>query len=181
MTEFFLLCLPTIVYVLVQSHGQNHAPGTALTRAGATWGSSAAYGWAFLLLLPLVLTGCLAVLLVPAEVLALPGVSISRLTSAGAALGILLRAVGEEVFFRGLLGGVLMRRLGFGWGNLAQSALFLVPHLALLLIDVRLWPIIPVQFAAGWLLGWLRYKTGTFVPGTAVHAVANIAAGLIAA
>jgi len=36
-----------------------------------------------------------------------------------------------------------------------------------------------VQFAAGWLLGWLRHKTGTFVPGAVVHVVVNIAAGFI--
>lgn len=181
MTEFVLFCLPTIVYLVVQSRGQDRTLRAAMTRAGATWGSPAGYGWALLLLLPLVLTGWLAIVLVPADVLETPGVSIARLTSVGVAIGVVLRAVGEEVFFRGLLGGVLMRRLGFGWGNLLQAAVFLVPHLALLLVDVRLWPIIPVQFAAGWLLGWLRYKTGTFVPGAAVHVVANIAAGLIAA
>lgn len=73
-----------------------------------------------------------------------------------------------------------MRRLGFGRGNLLQAVVFLIPHLALLLIDMRLWPLIPVQFAAGWLLGWLRYKTGTSLPGAAVHVLTNIAAGLIA-
>lgn len=54
-----------------------------------------------------------------------------------------------------------------------------MPHLALVLIDARIWPIIPVQFAAGWLFGWLRYKTGTFVPGAALHFVTNIVAGLV--
>ncbi len=176
-----LFCLPTIVYVVVQSRGQDRTLGAAMTRAGASCGSSAAYGWALLLLLPLALTGWLAIALVPAEVLEMPGVSIARLTSVGVAVGVVLRAIGEEVFFRGLLGGVFMRRLGFGWGNFLQAAVFLLPHLALLLIDLRLWPIIPVQFAAGWLLGWLRDKTGTFVPGAAVHVVANITAGLITA
>lgn len=119
-------------------------------------------------------------MLIPAEALETPGVTIARLTSVSVAIGVVLRAVGEEVFFRGLLGGVLIRRLGFRWGNLLQAALFLVPHLLLLLIDARLWPILPVQFATGWLLGWLRHKTGTFVPGSVVHVVANIAARLIA-
>lgn len=180
MVEFVLFCLPTVVYLIVQSRGPDRTLRTALERAGASWGRPADYGWALALLLPLLLTGWLAIVLVPPEVLATPGVAIARLTSVGAAIGVVLRAVGEEVFFRGLLGGVLVRRLGFAWGNLLQALIFLVPHLALLLVDVRLWPVLPVQFATGWLLGWLRHRTGTFVPGAAVHVVANVVAGLIA-
>ena len=179
MVEFLLFCAPTLVYVLVWSRGKDRTLGSALTRVGATWGSMPAYGWALALLAPLLLTGWLSIVLVPAELLEAPGVSIARLTSIGAAIAVTLRAVGEEVFFRGLLGGVLFRRLGFLWGNLLQSVLFLLPHLALLLVDVRLWPLLPVQFAAGWLLGWLRHRTGTFVPGAVVHAVVNIVAGLL--
>lgn len=181
MAEFVLFCIPTVVYLAVQSRGEDGNFRLAMTRAGVAWGSPSAYGWATLLLLPLVMTGWLAVILVPPEVLELPGVSIAQLTSIGAAVGVMLRAVGEEVFFRGLLGGVLIRRLGFGWGNLVQTLIFLVPHLALLLIDARLWPLVPVQFAAGWLLGWLRHKTGSFVPGAAAHTITNVAAGFLAA
>lgn len=180
MVEFVLLSLPTIVYLLVCSRGRDRTPGTALDRAGVSWGSPPGYGWALLLLLPLLLASWLAIVLVPAEVLQQPGVSIARVGSAGAAVGVILRAVGEEIFFRGLLGGVLIRRLGFAVGNLAQAAIFLVPHLALLLADLRLWPLLPVQFAAGWLLGWLRHRTGSFVPGAVIHAGANLLAGLIA-
>lgn len=150
-----------------------------MVRLGMSWGSGPAYGWALLLLAPLLLTSWLSIALIPPEALETPGVSIAQLTSVSTAMAVVLRAVGEEVFFRGLLGGVLIRRLGFLWGNLLQAALFLLPHLILLLVDVRLWPIVPVQFAAGWLLGWLRHKTGTFVPGAAVHVVVNVAAGLI--
>ena len=82
---------------------------------------------------------------------------------------------------RGLLGGVLMRRLGPGWGNLLQATIFLAPHMALLLLDVRLWPLLPAQFAAGWMMGWLRHKTDTFVPGAVVHVMVNIVVGLITA
>lgn len=152
-----------------------------MARAGVAWGSASAYGWALLLLFPLLLSAWLAIVLVPTEVMEMPGISIAQLTSITAVLGVALRAIGEEVFFRGLLGGVLVRRFGFGWGNLLQALLFLLPHLALLLVDLRVWPIIPVQFAVGWLLGWLRNKTGTFVPGAAVHVISNIAAGLIMA
>lgn len=181
MTEFVLFCVPTIVFLIVQSRGEDRSFRIARQRVGLVWGTFAAYGWALLLLLPMVLTGWLAIILVPSEVRELPGVSIAQMTSLSVAVGIVLRAVGEEVFFRGLLGGVLIRRLGFGWGNLLQTVLFLVPHRALLLIDVRMWPVIPVQFAAGWLLGWLRHTTGTFVPGAVVHVLANIVAGLITA
>ncbi len=180
MSEFVLFCLPAIVYLVVQSRGPKRTIGAAMDRLGARWGAPSDYGLALLLLLPLVLTGWLAIVLVPAEVIEEPGVSVAYLTSVGAAAAIVLRAAGEEVFFRGLLGGVLIRRLGFGWGNLLQAVLFLIPHLALLMVDSRLWPVIPVQFAIGWIMGWLRHRTGTFVPGAAVHAIANIAAGLIA-
>ena len=179
MIEFIVFCIPSVVYVIVQSRGQGQNVESTLQRVGATWGSPSGYRWALVLLLPILLTGWLAITVIPAEILDDPGVTVGRITSVGAAVGVVARAVGEEVFFRGLLGGVLMRRLGFGWGNLLQAAAFIVPHLALVLIDARIWPIIPVQFAAGWLFGWLRYKTGTFVPGAALHFVTNIVAGLV--
>ncbi|MFG6443922.1 CPBP family intramembrane glutamic endopeptidase [Microbacterium sp. P06] len=180
MIEFVLFCLPVVAYVAVQSRGRSRSFRHALERVGATRGSRSAYAWALVLLLPLVLTGWLAIVLIPAEVLSMPGVTIAQITSVAGVLSVILRAVGEEVLFRGLLGGVLMRRLGFAWGNVLQAVLFVLPHLALLAIDVRTWPIIPVQFAAGLLLGWLRYRTGSFVPGAAVHAISNVAAGIIA-
>jgi len=43
-------------------------------------------------------------------------------------------ALGEEVFFRGLLGGYLERRFGFMKGNTMQAFVFLLPHLLLLLV-----------------------------------------------
>lgn len=181
MAEFVLFCIPTIIYVIVQSRGRERTLTTATSRAGISLGTPSSYKWAAFLLVPLVLAGWFAIVLVPDDALESPGVSIAQLTSFGAALGIALRAIGEEVFFRGLLGGILIRRLGFACGNALQALLFLVPHLALLLIDVRTWPILPVQFATGWILGWLRHRTGSFVPGAAVHAAANIVAGLIAA
>lgn len=180
MAEFVLFCIPTAIYLAVQSRGVDRTLRSAMTRAGVSWGAPSTYCWALLLLLPLVLAGWLAIVLVPEDVLELPGVSIAQTTSIGAVVGVILRAVGEEVFFRGLLSGVLFRRLGFGWGNLVQALVFLVPHLALLLVDARLWPLIPVQFAAGWLLGCLRHKTDSFAPGAVVHAFANVVAGLLA-
>lgn len=180
MTEFVVFCIPAVIYIAVLARGRNGTVRSALSRVGATWGSASSYGWALALLAPLLLTGWLAIVLIPAEVLRTPGVVVGQLTSISAVAGIFLRAVGEEVFFRGLLGGVLVRRLGFALGNSVQAAIFLIPHVALLAVDIRLWPILPVQFAAGWMLGWLRNRSESFVPGSIVHALANILAGLIA-
>ncbi len=89
--------------------------------------------------------------------------------------------VGEEILFRGLIGGVLIRRLGFWVGNTAQAVVFLLPHALLLAVDPRIWPILPVQFLAGWMLGWLRHRSGSVLPGALVHAAVNLLVGVLVA
>lgn len=178
MTEFLLFLIPSSIYFLVYGRRKRLGYKVAAKRLGAVWGQGSAYLWAFALLAPLAMLGCLAVAAIPAEVLSAPSVRTASISSAGAALAVLLRAVGEEIFFRGLVGGALVRRLGFSWGNLLQSAIFLVPHMPLLLLDAALWPVLPLQFLSAWLLGWLRTKTGTFVPGGILHAIVNTGAGL---
>ncbi len=82
-------------------------------------------------------------------------------------------ALGEEIFFRGFLGGWLNRRWGFIAGNTVQMLVFLLPHLLLLLVSLWLWPILLVQAIAGWLLGWLRHRSGSILPGWITHSLAN--------
>lgn len=89
------------------------------------------------------------------------------------------QTLGEEVFFRGLLGGWLMTRLGFQVGNALQAFLFLVPHLTLLIVSTRLWPILLFQLAGGWLLGWLRFRSGSILPGWLSHTIVNTAADVL--
>ncbi len=88
------------------------------------------------------------------------------------------RALPEEVFFRGWLGGWLVRRLGFYAGNTLQALLFLLPHLLLLTVTLALWPIIILQFAAGWLQGWLRWRSDSVIPSTLVHTITNVLGAL---
>lgn len=98
MIRLVFFCVPTLIYLIVQSRGAERTFRDARHPTGVAWGTPAAYGWSLLLLVPLALIGWLAIVLVPAEVLELPGVSIATLTSVGA-IGIMLRAVSEEVFF----------------------------------------------------------------------------------
>ncbi len=82
-------------------------------------------------------------------------------------------ALGEEAFFRGFLGGLLMRRFGFLAGNTLQAAIFLLPHLLLLTVSTSLWPLLLAQLLAGWLQGWLFFKSGSILPGWIAHSLGN--------
>mgnify|MGYP006291639633 CR=1 FL=1 len=82
-------------------------------------------------------------------------------------------ALGEEVFFRGFLGRWLYRKLGFAIGNLIQSLIFLLPHLILLTISLRLWPLLIAQPIGGWLFGWLCCQAESILPGWLAHALSN--------
>ena len=92
------------------------------------------------------------------------------LASLREAIGI---ALGEEIFFRGLLAGWLLRKFGFTTGNAVQSLAFMLAHVPLLLVSSRLWPLLIVDFVAGWLLGWLRNRSGSVFPGILVHSLTN--------
>src|SRR5690625_714261 len=113
MVEFILFCIPSLIYVAVQSRRKDQSLQSALRRVGASWGTAAAYGWACLCLVPLLVSSWLLLGLIPEGVLSGPDLLIARFTSFALVIGAILRAVGEEVFFRGLLAGVLLRRLGF--------------------------------------------------------------------
>jgi uncharacterized protein len=126
--------------------------------------------------------GWLAFLSISPEILQDPNLNISAYSDLTFSLTSLLIvlvqeaiyvALGEEIFFRGLLGGWLIRRYGFRTGNLIQALIFLLPHFLLLLVSLDLWPILIVQFLAGWLLGWLRDRSKSILPGWLAHSLIN--------
>jgi membrane protease YdiL (CAAX protease family) len=82
-------------------------------------------------------------------------------------------ALGEEVFFRGMLGGWLVRRFGFMKGNTMQALVFLLPHLLLLLVSLSFWVVVVAQFLAGWAVGWLRSRSDSIFPGWLAHSLMN--------
>jgi membrane protease YdiL (CAAX protease family) len=89
--------------------------------------------------------------------------------------GIFETSFGEELIFRGLIGGLLDRRTKFWVANVIQAVIFTLPHLLILTIDLRLWPIaFALPFVSGLMLGWLRLKSGSIVPGWIMHGLGNI-------
>ncbi len=89
-------------------------------------------------------------------------------------------ALGEEAFFRGLLGGWLVRRFGFLVGNSLQTLIFLLPHVTILLVAPSLWPVLVFSVLFGWVSGWLRYKSDSIFPGMLIHAVTNTIGDVLA-
>jgi membrane protease YdiL (CAAX protease family) len=120
-----------------------------------------------------------ALTIVPAAALAAPGVAIADPTSPTGWAASAAQTLGEEVLFRGLIAGVLVRRWGFARGNAVQALVFLLPHLLLLAVDARLWPLVVAQLVAGWLLGWLRHRSGSVLPGWLAHTAANLLAPVL--
>jgi len=161
--EFLVLSLPSLIYrSRLRQHG--HPAVVASTAVGLTLGhlrdSLPAAGVA-------VITsglGYAALTLIPRADLTQHGAAVGHPTTAGGYAAIVLLAAGEEMLFRGWLAGVLFRKLGFARGNAIQALVFLAPHTLLLLVSPTLWPILPVQLIAGWLLGWLRHRSGSVAP-----------------
>jgi membrane protease YdiL (CAAX protease family) len=110
----------------------------------------------------------LAAELVPTpEALERLGRAITDLTSTpqGVLAIALLPAVCEEALYRGAIQGLLARG-GSPWrANVGQAAAFAVAHL----LPARL----PWTFAMGLLLGALRRRTGSLVPGMVLHFLFN--------
>lgn len=87
----------------------------------------------------------------------------------------------EELLFRGLIAGSLARRLPSFWANLAQAAVFMLPHLPILFVAPELWGMLLAVFAVALLLGWMRIQSGSILGPWLVHASVNVTVALIAA
>jgi membrane protease YdiL (CAAX protease family) len=79
----------------------------------------------------------------------------------------------EEFLFRGLIAGSLSRHLSIAWANVIQAVIFLAPHALVLLVDISLWPILPLVFAGALFAGWIRIRSGSIVGPWLLHAIAN--------
>jgi membrane protease YdiL (CAAX protease family) len=86
---------------------------------------------------------------------------------AGASV-VIAAAVAEELFFRRFLYGALV-----GWG---AGAAVVVSALAFALIHIPAYgtAVFPLDLAAGLVLSWQRWATGSWAPSAATHAAANL-------
>ncbi len=156
--------------------------GTASRQASAAIGLRAGsgpdYAWAAVVLVLTAALGYAALKAIPAGDLTRRGVVVGAAHTAAGYLALVIDALAEEMLFRGLIAGLLARRWRFFVGNTLQALIFLAPHALLLLVNIALWPILPVQLIAGWLLGWLRLRSGSIGPAWLAHAGANLVAAL---
>ena len=173
MIEFVLLSIPSLIYALVK-RGKTSDWRRALALVWPT-----ARGWGLGILAAVVGAGLgwLALRGVPPEVMTAQGTT-GAITSVLGGLMVALRAVGEEVFFRGFLQGLAERRWGAVAGVVIQAVVFTLPHLALLTVNVALAPLVVTQAVTGVILGWVRLRTGSIAPTSLAHVIVNLASGL---
>jgi membrane protease YdiL (CAAX protease family) len=179
--QLIVFSIPSLVYIAVRRR-RGEEWNTVLGKIGWQGSRPVYFLWSLGAVAAVGGLGWLAFQAVPSEVLQDPNISTSDYAgwtlSVTSFLLVWLReaiyvALGEEIFFRGLLGGWLVRRLGFAIGNTVQAFVFLLPHLLLLLVSRGLWPVILVQLIAGWVLGLLRYRSNSVLPGWLAHGLTN--------
>ncbi|HJR19513.1 MAG TPA: CPBP family intramembrane glutamic endopeptidase [Actinomycetota bacterium] len=83
-------------------------------------------------------------------------------------VSVTVAAVAEELFFRRFMFGVLAGR-GIPLAIALSSAAFALVH-----VTLWGWRAVPVDLAAGALLGWQRWVTGSWTAPAVTHAAANI-------
>jgi len=88
--------------------------------------------------------------------------------------GVVKTGFSEELLFRGLIAGSLGRRLPLVWANLLQAAIFLLPHLLILMVMPEMWPLLVLVFAGSLFFGWLRIRSGSILGPWLLHAAANV-------
>ncbi|AKK09024.1 CAAX protease self-immunity [Corynebacterium testudinoris] len=168
-----LWALPTIVWLAVRRLSAEARQLCGMVVPAPRWWAVAAGVGALSLLI-----GAGIVSLLPDAAVAH---SSTRIIGVASALSVAAAAIGEEIFFRGLLQGALARWRGPRFALWGQAVFFLLPHLALLLIDARLWPLLPAQFLMGVLLGVLRERSGSLWPAALAHVITNVGTGLLIA
>lgn len=175
--ELMVLSLPSLLYV--NRLRRRATKDRAYAVVGWQLGDAASYRLAVVVVLVAVPLTYAAFRLIPTRAYTSANVSVGRATTVGGYVAVGVLALGEEILFRGLIAGLLIRRYGFAIGNVVQALIFLAPHLLLLLVSSSLWPLLPAQLIAGWLLGLLRERSNSIGPPALAHAATNMLAPLL--
>jgi membrane protease YdiL (CAAX protease family) len=184
--QLILLLLPSLIYLIVKKR-QGEARYNTLVNLGWTSSKSIYFLQGLGMAIPIGVLMLVIMQRIPESVMENPLVSTSFYDGWSPSLSSFLFAwmreafyvaLGEEIFFRGLLGGWLERRYGFRRGNIIQAVVFLLPHLLLLMVSTSFWLVIVVQFLAGWVLGLLRSRSGSILPGWLAHSLMNAVGAL---
>jgi uncharacterized protein len=179
--QLILFSIPSIIYAVVQRR-RGMEWRDIFERLGLQGSRPVYFLWTLGVTLVTGALGWVAFSRIPPEIFSDPNISHSEY--AGWTLSLasfflvffreaIFVALGEEIFFRGFLGGWLFRRFGFPIGNAIQTLVFLLPHLLLLTVSLDLWLIVVVQLVAGWFLGWLRFRSASILPGWLAHSLIN--------
>jgi uncharacterized protein len=186
--QLILFSFPAVIYAAIL-HRRGEPERQILYKLGLRRSERVYYVWALLSFVAVAVVGFLFNPLLPPNYLDRPMLAASHYAGLELSLLTLVYALfreaiyvtlGEEVLFRGLLGGWLMRRFGYVVGNALQTLAFFLPHLLVLLAGLDLWPLLSFPLAFGWLAGWLRYHSRSILPGWLVHTLANTLAAIIA-
>ncbi len=179
--ELVILSLPSLIYVR-RRRRSGRPRDERLTAVGLRPGTPSTYALALALVIPVAGLGAILLQLIPTSVLhgGSKNLTVTGVPStAGDYAAIVLTTLAEEMLFRGFVAGLLFRRFGFRTGNIIQALIFLAPHLLLLLVSLQLWPLLPLQLIAGWVLGWLRQRSDSIGPGWLAHALINLLPALL--
>jgi membrane protease YdiL (CAAX protease family) len=84
----------------------------------------------------------------------------------------------EELLFRGLIAGILSRRLSLLWANTLQTGVFLAPHLLVLTVIPEMSRVLPLVVVGGLFGGWARIKSDSILGPWIVHAAVNVTMAL---
>ncbi len=177
--ELVIFSLPSAIYARrLRRSGSSRVQ--ALRIIGLRAGSRRDYVLALVLIVPVTAVAAALLNVIPSEVL--HGHSrnlVGAPSTIGDYVAIVLLALAEEMLFRGFLAGLLFRRFGFSLGNALQALLFVAPHCLLLLVARSLWPLLPLQLIAGWVLGWLRSRSDSIGPSWLLHSLTNLLPALL--
>lgn len=180
-----ILCgLPFLGYGLYHRLRHRRPWGESARRAGLQLGKLRYLGYAAGI--ALLVAGALAVWPPPLEPLLSKGSAMASFEGLAFApalglsllYGVVKTGFAEEFLFRGLIAGSLGRRLPLWSANLVQAAIFLLPHLFLLIVMERIWGILVLVFLGALVSGWLRIRSGSILAPWMLHATANVATAL---